>query len=114
MESFAPAVGPHTSILPLLNGMAQLDRLDARFGAGRTLGGLSLISAALDPEGRILHLNDLHGLTFGERDGSRSARAEAIACVFRAPRFDASSRRTSSRRCGRNGCSSPRSPASPA
>src|SRR5260370_13287147 len=88
MESFAPAVGPQTAILPLLNGMAQLDRLDGRFGAGRTLGGLCLISASLDPDGRILHLNDLHGLTFGERDGARSARAEAIAAVFADARFD--------------------------
>jgi 2-dehydropantoate 2-reductase len=88
MESCASAVGPETTILPLLNGMAQLDRLDKRFGAGRTLGGLNLISASLDAEGRILHLNDLHGLTFGERDGSRSARAEAIAAAFKGANFD--------------------------
>src|SRR5260370_9919261 len=88
MESFAPAVGPQTAILPLLNGMAQLDRLDGRFGGGRTLGGLCLISSSLYPEGRILHLNDLHGLTFGERDGARSARAEAIAAAFAGARFD--------------------------
>ena len=88
MESFAPAVGPRTTILPLLNGMAQLDRLDRRFGAGKTLGGLNLISASLDDQGRILHLNDLHGLTFGERDGSRSARAEAIAAALQGANFD--------------------------
>src|SRR5947209_7741418 len=33
MEQFAPAVGPSTMILPILNGMAHLDRLSARFGA---------------------------------------------------------------------------------
>jgi len=89
IESFAPAVGPQTAILPLLNGMAQLDSLDRRFGKGPALGGLCLISASLDPEGRILHLNDLHGLTFGERDGARSPRAEAIAAAFTGARFDA-------------------------
>jgi 2-dehydropantoate 2-reductase len=30
----------------------------------------------------------LHGLTFGERDGSRSPRAEAIATAFASARFD--------------------------
>src|SRR5687768_5052332 len=37
MESFAAGVGPQTAILPLLNGMGHLDRLDARFGAQHVL-----------------------------------------------------------------------------
>src|SRR3546814_3964031 len=41
MESFAPAVGPETGILPLLNGMRHLDLLSARFGANHVLGGRS-------------------------------------------------------------------------
>src|SRR5260370_7708736 len=59
MESFAPAVGPQTAILPLLNGMAQLDRLDGRLGGGRTPGGLCLFSSSLDPDGRIFHPHPL-------------------------------------------------------
>ena len=35
VDSFAPAVGPNTAILPLLNGMAHIDCLAARFGAAR-------------------------------------------------------------------------------
>jgi 2-dehydropantoate 2-reductase len=88
VESFAPAVGPSTIVLPLLNGMRQLDILDQRFGEGHTLGGLCLISTSLDPEGRILHLSEYHGLTFGERDGSRSSRVEAVAAAFASARFD--------------------------
>jgi 2-dehydropantoate 2-reductase len=88
IQSFAPAVGPSTMILPLLNGMRQLDSLHRRFGEGHTLGGLCLISASLDPEGRILHLNELHSLTFGERAGPRSPRVEAIATAFASARFD--------------------------
>src|ERR1700733_14321 len=38
MQSFAPAVGPDTAILPLLNGMRHLDLLEQRFGAGAGLG----------------------------------------------------------------------------
>jgi 2-dehydropantoate 2-reductase len=89
MDSFAPAVGADTAILPLLNGMHHLDLLEARFGARNVLGGQCLISTMLDADGRILHLNDTHMLSFGERDGSRSARAEAIASVLSGARFDA-------------------------
>jgi len=78
MDSFAGAVGPNTAILPLLNGMRHMDLLTARFGAGAVLGGQCIISATLDPEGRILHLNDIHLLSFGERNGAKSARVEKI------------------------------------
>jgi 2-dehydropantoate 2-reductase len=87
IESFAPAVGPETMILPVLNGMRHLDVLDRRFGAAHVLGGLCVISAALEPGGRILHLNDLHMIAFGERDGSRSPRVAAIASAFAGARF---------------------------
>ena len=38
MDSVAGAVGPETAVLPLLNGIAHLDALAARFGAARILG----------------------------------------------------------------------------
>src|SRR5215510_11843019 len=31
IKSFAPAVGPNTAIIPLLNGMSHLDMLDRQF-----------------------------------------------------------------------------------
>jgi 2-dehydropantoate 2-reductase len=88
MAAFAPAVGPDTAILPLLNGMRHLDALDARFGPERVLGGECLISTTLDADGRVVHLNETHALLFGERDGVRSARAEAIAAAFAGAKFD--------------------------
>jgi 2-dehydropantoate 2-reductase len=69
--------------------MAHLDALAARFGAKAVLGGQCLISATLDAEGRILHLNDTHLLSFGEQDGSNSARAKAIAATLSGAGFDA-------------------------
>ncbi|MDQ6626843.1 MAG: 2-dehydropantoate 2-reductase [Pseudomonadota bacterium] len=87
MASFAPAVGPDTAILPLLNGMRHLDALQQRFGAEPVLGGLCLISAALDAEGTVLHFNDLHGLVFGELDGRASTRIAAIERDFAGANF---------------------------
>ena len=89
LESFAPAVGPNTTILPLLNGMRHLDVLEARFGTGAVLGGQCLISAALDQRGHILHLNDLHTLAFGELKAPRSDRTDAILQEMAAATFDA-------------------------
>lgn len=89
IASFAPAVGPDTVVLPLLNGMRHLDVLDARFGAERVLGGSCFISAKLDDAGRIAHVSDIHRLTFGERAGGRSARVEAIAAAAAGAKFEA-------------------------
>ena len=88
MASFAPAVGPDTAILPMLNGMRHIGELAHRFGRERVLGGLCLISATLDAAGTVQHLNDLHTLVFGELDGTSSARVEAIARDFAATKFD--------------------------
>lgn len=79
IEDIAPAVGPDTMILPLLNGMRHLDLLDARFGPAHVLGGQCVIAATLSAEGVVHHLNQSHSLTYGERDGSRSERVERIA-----------------------------------
>ena len=79
IAAFAPAVGPQTAILPLLNGMRHLDVLDARFGRERVLGGQCYIAATLDQDRTIVHLNNDHELSFGERDGGRSARIDAIS-----------------------------------
>lgn len=88
MDAFAPAVGTTTAILPVLNGLRHLDRLSERFGAGHVLGGLAMISAALDDDGAVLHLNDLHTLTYGELDGTRSERVRAIEAAFARANFD--------------------------
>jgi 2-dehydropantoate 2-reductase len=88
-ESFAPAVGPDTAILPLLNGIGHLDMLAKRFNQKNVLGGQVSISLTLDPEGRVLHLNDNMSLSFGELDGSKSDRVAAVALEFRAARVPA-------------------------
>jgi 2-dehydropantoate 2-reductase len=89
VASFAPAVGPATVVLPLLNGMRHLDILDARFGRERVLGGQCYIAATLDQKRAIVHLNNDHELSFGERDGGRSVRIGTIANEMADVRFKA-------------------------
>lgn len=88
IASFAPAVGPHTVILPLLNGMRHLEILDERFGRDRVLGGQCFIAVALK-DGEIVHLVQTHELSFGERNGALSDRVQAIAQLMQGARFNA-------------------------
>ena len=88
IDDLAPAAGPETAVLPLLNGMRHLDVLDERLGRERVLGGTCAIASHVNEAGEVVHLNDIHTLTFGERHGSRPARAEAIARVMEGARFD--------------------------
>ncbi len=87
MDSFAPAVGPQTLILPLLNGMGHIDALNARFGKSHVLGGQCVISATLNDRGHVLHLNDMHSITCGEQDGGSSARSKAVADTLSGAKF---------------------------
>ena len=89
MDAFAPAVGPDTLVLPLLNGMAHFEALDGRFGPGRVLGGLCLISSVLGPGGRIVHRNRNHAIVFGARDGAQAGRLQAVAADLCGAGFEA-------------------------
>nr|USU30686.1 2-dehydropantoate 2-reductase [Methylobacterium sp. OTU13CASTA1] len=84
----APGIGPETAILPVLNGMRHLDALEARFGSERVLGGTCAIAATLGADGTVHQMNELHTLTYGERDGSLSPRIEAIDALMQGATFD--------------------------
>jgi 2-dehydropantoate 2-reductase len=90
IASFAPAVGPQTSIVPLLNGMHHLDVLDGKFGGARVLGGLCAIAVTLNEAREVVHLQPMQSLTFGERDGAMSERVRAIAGIFESGKFGSS------------------------
>src|ERR1700756_3866342 len=87
IKSFAPAVGPNTAILPLLNGMRHLESLDTKFGPQHVLGGLCAIAVTLNEKREVVHLQPLQSLTFGERDGKMTDRVRAIADVMEKGNF---------------------------
>jgi 2-dehydropantoate 2-reductase len=82
IEAMAPAMGPQTAIIPLLNGLAHFAALDSHFGASRVMGGTCMIDSTLGRDGVVHHGGTLQRLVFGERDGRRSSRAEAVADVL--------------------------------
>ena len=84
MEAIAPAVGPGSLVLPLLNGIAHLDALDARFGPARVLGGVAYIATAMEPDGTIRHASPMDTLVLGDRSGTVTPRVQALAEVLAA------------------------------
>src|ERR1041385_416115 len=67
LHAIAPAIGPKSVIIPMLNGLSHLDMLGKRFGGREhVMGGGCYIGAMLTPEGHVLQMGDLHVLTFGE------------------------------------------------
>jgi 2-dehydropantoate 2-reductase len=88
IATISPAMGPQTAVLPLLNGLAHLDRLDEAFGAERVLGGVAKIGATLAPDGEVKHLNKVHDIIFGERSRDISQRCRALEAVLKTAKFD--------------------------
>lgn len=87
IESFAPAVDENSIIIPLLNGLRHIDVLNVRFGEKRVFGGQCAISATLSSDGGILHLTDLHTLSFGEQNGARSERRADVVSALSGANF---------------------------
>jgi 2-dehydropantoate 2-reductase len=69
MDDMAPAVGPGTLILPFLNGMSHLDRLNQCFGADAVLGGVVIVATTVNQDGDIVRLAPQATLTTGARPG---------------------------------------------
>jgi 2-dehydropantoate 2-reductase len=77
-----PAMQAGAAVLPVLNGMAHLDALNAAFGRDRVWGGLAHISASLGADGTIRQVGDWCGLYFGEQDGRMDGQAAALAAAL--------------------------------
>lgn len=88
LEDIAPAVGPGTAVVPLLNGIGHLAAIRDRFGAGRLLGGVCLVATQLDADGAIRQLTPAGRLTVGELSGPVTDRVEAIATAFAPASFE--------------------------
>jgi 2-dehydropantoate 2-reductase len=85
IESIAPAVGATTCVLPLLNGIAHVERLVASFGAARVAVGSCAIPATLAPDGEIVQLGPFHSIVFGRLAATAAAaqpRLEALRDLY--------------------------------
>jgi len=83
IRSMKSVVGPDTGIISFQNGVQKDDVLRQAFGDRAVVGGVGYIAANIERPGVIKHTGTMQRLIFGEYDGSRSARAEALldACT---------------------------------
>src|SRR5205085_519327 len=89
MNDFAAAVGPETMIFPVLNGMRHVDFLTKRFREHTVIGGVCLVAAEIDDQGRIIQLADFQQLLYGERNGESTPRLKALDATLQGAGFDA-------------------------
>lgn len=80
-----PLVGNDTAVLSLQNGVIKDDILRREFGGDAVMGGVGYVGTHIARPGVIHQTGTLQRLAFGEYDGRRSARAEALlAALLRA------------------------------
>ena len=76
-ELLPPLIGPETVVVTFQNGIDSVDRLTAAVGREHVAGGVAHVQAAIEEPGVIRH-TALDLLIFGELDGTRSPRLQAL------------------------------------
>ena len=89
MQSLGPLLGAETLVVPLQNGVETIDELTSALGerhvAGGVCGGFCFIVAP----GHVRHIGGTTFIKFGELDGRKTRRVEALRDAFVRARVDA-------------------------
>lgn len=88
-RSLTPIVGPQTGIVSLQNGVQSEETLRGIFGGNAAMGGVAYMATTIVRPGVIAQTGALARMVFGEYDGARSPRAEALLAAARAGGIDA-------------------------
>lgn len=88
IEDLRGFVGPETKILPVLNGMAHMNRLEEAFGSVNVIGGLALIESTLDEKGHIVHTSPMNEIVYGARMQEQVPFVERLDQVFSETKAD--------------------------
>lgn len=78
LEAVAPAVGPESVVIPLLNGVLQVEKVRDFFPQANVLGGYAHFSATLLPDGSIQHTTPYAVVRLGSLAGTSDAAAQAV------------------------------------
>ncbi|WP_286274909.1 ketopantoate reductase family protein [Mycobacterium antarcticum] len=81
-DDFRAAVGVHTRIVPMTNGMAHLSTLAKAFGEDAVLGATAKLATSLLPDGTIDEVVPGAQLEIGSLDGSQSDDISSMAKEF--------------------------------
>ncbi|HKA43398.1 MAG TPA: 2-dehydropantoate 2-reductase [Burkholderiales bacterium] len=78
VRAVRPVVGPDTAVLSLQNGVIKDDILRREFGERAVIGGVGYVATHISRPGVIHQTGTIQRMVFGEYDGRRSPRAEAL------------------------------------
>ena len=81
--------GPSTTVVSFQNGVEKEDVLRAALPGAHVMGGVSYIGATIARPGVIAHTGTMARLEFGEFDGTRSGKAEALLVACQKANVDA-------------------------
>jgi 2-dehydropantoate 2-reductase len=87
-RSLLPLMRPGTAIISLQNGVQKDEALRALFGAAAVLGGVGYMATTIIRPGVIGQTGTMQRMIFGEFDGQRSPRAEALLSACKAGAID--------------------------
>jgi 2-dehydropantoate 2-reductase len=88
-RSLVPIVGPGTGIISFQNGVQKDDLLRKLFGADAVMGGIAYMATTIGRPGVIAQTGTMQRMIFGEYDGRRSPRAQALLAAARNGGIDA-------------------------
>src|SRR6185369_15908772 len=83
IEQIRPMVGPGTAVISFQNGVLKDQYLRGAFDERQLMGGVGYVATTIEAPGVIRQTGPMQRLLFGEFDGTRSARGEALlaACL---------------------------------
>lgn len=81
-------LGPGTGVVSFQNGVDAIGIITRAVGREHTMGGVAHIAALIEEPGVIRHNGTMARLTFGELDGNRSERAQALHRACQAAGID--------------------------
>lgn len=83
LQQIRPLVGPNTTIISFQNGVLKDQYLKAAFNVAQIMGGVGYVATTIDRPAVIRQTGPMQRLIFGEFDGSRSERGQALlaACL---------------------------------
>jgi len=87
ISDFSPAVGPRTTILPFLNGLAHIDTLVGAFGV-KVYGGVCYVATTLTDDGEIVRLGGPRQLRYGPLPDAPAHNADEVHEALAGAGFD--------------------------
>jgi 2-dehydropantoate 2-reductase len=84
LDALRPLIGPHTTVLPLQNGLDAAERIAAALDGEHVIGGLCQVGSYIAAPGVIKQISQFRRIVAGELDGRSTPRVQAVVAALQA------------------------------